>query len=31
MREEQIRRIQADYGYDRSNAERIYEYHAIQG
>ena len=31
MRELQIKRIQAEYGYDRSNAEKIYEIHSMQG
>jgi hypothetical protein len=31
MREVNIKRIQAEYGYDRANAERLLEYQAIQG
>lgn len=29
--EEQIKRIQAEYGYDRANAARIYEYQQFKG
>jgi len=30
-REVEIKRIQAEYGYDRSNAAKIYEYEQLKG
>ena len=30
-RESSIRRIQQEYGYDRDNAERVYDYNAVKG
>jgi hypothetical protein len=30
-REDHIKRIQLEYGYDRENAERVMDYHAIKG
>jgi len=30
-REEQIKRLQKEFGYSRSNAEKLYEYHRFQG
>lgn len=30
-REDQIKRIQLEYGYDRDNAERVMDYHALKG
>ena len=31
LRERKIRELQSQYGYDRANAVRLYEYHAMQG